>query len=264
MLDYCLDYGIQFDLGIGVSAGSANMASYAAGQYRRNLRFYTQYGLRREYASLHNFINKQSYIDLDYVYSTLSNANGENPLDYQAIRKNPMEIVVVATEAETGRARYFDKRDIAQDNYDVFKASSAIPTLCPPYRIGGIPYFDGALSDPVPLEMAFSWGCNRVVLILTKPKKFIRKSGKDTLLAAGIRKAYPLAAQRLCQRAELYNRQIQFAKKFAMQGKVLIVAPDDTCGVGTLTRNANSLLTLYEKGYGDGAQIERFLCAICE
>ena len=212
VLDYCLDYGIQFDLGIGVSAGSANMASYAAGQYRRNLRFYTQYGLRKAYASLHNFVSKQSYIDLDYVYSTLSNANGESPLDYPAIRKNPMELVVVATEAETGRAKYFDKRDLLQDNYDIFKASSAIPALCPPYRIGGIPYFDGALSDPVPLEMAFSRGCDRVVLILTRPRQFIRKSGKDALLAAGIRKAYPLAAQRLCRRAELYNRRSSLQK----------------------------------------------------
>lgn len=32
VLDYCMDKGIRFDLGIGVSAGSANLISYAAGQ----------------------------------------------------------------------------------------------------------------------------------------------------------------------------------------------------------------------------------------
>lgn len=31
VLDYCMDKGIRFDLGIGVSAGSANLISYAAG-----------------------------------------------------------------------------------------------------------------------------------------------------------------------------------------------------------------------------------------
>lgn len=31
VLDYCMEHGIRFDLGIGVSAGSANLASYAAG-----------------------------------------------------------------------------------------------------------------------------------------------------------------------------------------------------------------------------------------
>lgn len=43
--DFCLDTDIQFDLGIGVSAGSANLASYAAGQTHRNFRFYTEYGM---------------------------------------------------------------------------------------------------------------------------------------------------------------------------------------------------------------------------
>lgn len=58
---------------------------------------------------------------MDYVYGTLSNHDGENPLDYAALRDNPMEFVIVASNAETGEARYFDKRDIRQDDYDVFK-----------------------------------------------------------------------------------------------------------------------------------------------
>ena len=51
VLDYCMDNDIRFDLGIGVSAGSANLISYAAGQRGRNFRFYSKYGLRREYAA---------------------------------------------------------------------------------------------------------------------------------------------------------------------------------------------------------------------
>ena len=66
---------------IGVSAGSANLISYAAGQRGRNLRFYTEYGRRRQYAGIGNFLFKKSFVDLDYVYSTLSNSGGENPLD---------------------------------------------------------------------------------------------------------------------------------------------------------------------------------------
>ncbi len=36
VLDYCLDQKISFDLGIGISAGSANLCSYIAGQKGRN------------------------------------------------------------------------------------------------------------------------------------------------------------------------------------------------------------------------------------
>ena len=40
VLDRCLKENIQFDLCIGVSAGSANLASYLSGQMGRNLFFY--------------------------------------------------------------------------------------------------------------------------------------------------------------------------------------------------------------------------------
>ncbi len=148
VLDYCLDENIRFDLGIGISAGSANLTSFIAGQRGRNYQFYTEYGLRKKYAGMGNFILKRSFIDMDYVYRTLSNHDVENPLDYAAIRENPMEFIVVAANAVTGEAKYFDKRDIRQDDYDILKASCCIPFVCKPYFIQGTHYYDGALGDP--------------------------------------------------------------------------------------------------------------------
>lgn len=259
VLDYCLDHLIRFDLGIGVSAGSANLASFIAGQRGRNYQFYTVYGLRRQYASVWNFIRKRSFIDMDYVYGTLSNHDGENPLDYNAIQENPMDFIVVAANAVTGETKYFDKRDIRQDEYDVFKASSSIPFICKPYLIQGTPYYDGALGDPVPVEKAFASGCDRVVVLLTKPEDVLRTSEQDEKLAARIRKKYPLAAEKLRQRASRYNEGVALAQEYAKQGKVLIIAPEDTCGVSTLTRNRGALHRLYELGYKDGDKIAEFL-----
>ena len=259
VLDYCMDQGIHFDLGIGVSAGSANLASYAAGQRGRNLQFYTEYAFRKEYMGLGNFIMDKSYVNMDYVYGTLCNSDGENPLDYPAFRDNPMELIVVATDAITGEPRYFSKRDVRQNNYDIMKASASIPFICKPYSVYGRPYFDGALGDPVPVEMAFRQGCDRVVVILSKPANLLRKPGKDQRLAAAIQKKYPAAAQKLRRRARTYNEEVALAKLFARQGKVLIVAPDDTCGVDTLKRDRDNLLRLYEKGYADAKKISGFL-----
>ena len=259
VLDFCMDQGLSFDLGIGVSAGSANLASYAAAQPRRNLRFYTEYALRKEYMGLESFLLKRSFIDLDYFYGTLSNSSGESPLDYPALLKNPMDMIVVATDAETGCCRYFSKDDIQQDCYDIFKASSAIPFVCKPYRVNGIAYYDGALSDPVPVQKAFDMGCEKVVLILTLPEDTVRQPDKDKRLAARIRKKYPLAAKKLEGKANLYNQSVSLARQYAAQGKLLIVAPDSTCGATTLKRNRDALLQLYQKGYRDGEKIPAFL-----
>jgi len=259
VLDYCMEPNILLDLGIGVSAGSANLISYTAGQQRRNYKFYTEYGLRKEYAGIKNFLFKKSFVDLDYVYGTLSNSDGENPLDYAAAIQNPMEFLAVATEAETGRAKYFSKEDISQDNYSIMKASSAIPFACHPYSVAGIPYYDGALSDPIPIEKAFQMGCDKVVLLLTLPEDTVRSSDKDRKLASRIRKKYPLAAEKLEQRAKQYNDGVALAKQYARQKKLLIIAPDDTCGVSTLSRDKEALCRLYEKGCRDGSKIIPFL-----
>ena len=204
-------------------------------------------------------MERKSYVDLDYVYGTLSCADGENPLDYAALRDNPMAFYVVATDAETGQARYFDKSHIHQDDYSIMKASSAIPFVCKPYTVGGTAYYDGALSDPVPVEKAFQLGCDRVVLILTKPEHLLRTSKKDEKLAACIRRAHPAAAEKLCQRAQRYNESVALARMRARQGKVLIVAPENTCGVDTLTKDKQALCRLYEMGYADGKKITDYL-----
>lgn len=259
IFDYCLDRGIHFDICIGVSAGSANVVSYMAGQKKRNYLFYTEYSFRREYMSIHNFIRKKSYIDMDYLYGTLSNRAGENPLDYQALKNNPAKLLVVATNAQTGKAVYFGINDLKQDDYGILKASSSIPFVCKPYVIDGIPYYDGALGDPVPVRKAFQCGCDKVVVILSKPEDVPRSPGKDDILADRIRKRYPSAAEQLRKRAEHYNQSVELAKEYAAQGKVLIVAPDDTCGVDTLTKNKEALKQLYKKGYRDAQIISDFI-----
>lgn len=259
VFDYCLDRDIHFDLSIGVSAGSANVASYLAGQRGRNYTFYTEYAMRKEYMGAKSMLARRSYIDLDYVYGTLSNSNGENPLDYAAIMDNPGEMLVVATNALTGSARYFSKAELVQDHYDMFKASSAIPFLCRPYMVEWMPYFDGALGDPVPIEKAFQCECDKVVVLLTRPVDRQRGPGKDAFFADRIQRKYPFAARKLRTRVERYNEGVALAKWYQAEGRALIVAPDDTCGVDTLTRDRASLMRFYHKGYRDAQAIPAFL-----
>lgn len=259
VFDRCLDAEIHFDVCVGVSAGSANISSYIAGQKGRNYPFYTQYPFRKEYMSLRNFLRKKSYLDLDYIYGTLSNSGGENPLNFSALMASSTEYCVVACDTETGNAKYFGKEDVEKDDFSILKASSAIPFVCHPYEVKGRFYYDGALGDPVPVERAFQMGCDKVVLLLSRPRDMIRLPGKDPFFVRRIEKDYPKAAAQLRLRAQRYNDGVALAKKYEAQGRVLIVAPDDTCGVDTLTRDKEALQKLYEKGYQDGGMIAAFL-----
>lgn len=258
VFDYLLENDIHFDILIGVSAGSANTMTYMARQEGRLYDFYTKYSTRPEYMSVHNFLKSGSYIDMDYIYGTLSNSDGEYPIDYETCLKSDSDLYVVATNAITGRPVYFTMDDMDQDQYNPIKASCSIPVVNKPYVISNIPYFDGALSDPVPIDKAFELGADKVVLILTKPVEFERKAAKDTAIAS-LMKDYPRAAAGLKNRAAQYNADVKRALELEKEGKLLILSPDSIGQMKTLSRDNKMLHRLYLKGFNDARDIDSFL-----
>ena len=259
VFDWCMAHNVRFDYGIGISAGSANLASYMSGQRGRNYTFYAEYSLRSQYMGAGNMLHGGSFLNLHYIYGTLSNAGGENPLDFAKMNANPMEWYMIATDATTGKPKYFTRGDMHPDDYRALMASCCIPVACKPIEIDGVPYYDGALGDTIPLQKAFTDGCDKVVLVLTKPVGTIRADGTDRRLARVIRHRYPRAAEQLALRAQHYNEGIVLAQRLAAEGKVLIIAPDDVCGVKTLTRDPEALNKLYSKGLHDAEAIADFI-----
>lgn len=259
IFDYFLDENIEFDHCIGVSAGSANICSYIAKQRGRNYYFYTNYSFRKEYMGWHNLLHTGSYINMDYIYGELSNTGGENPLDYCTFSEAKTDCTVVATNALTGKPTYFGKKDMMQDDYNIMKASCCIPVVCKPYEIHGVPYYDGGISDPIPVRKALEDGCDKVVVILTKPIDTVRNPDKDRLPSKVLKRKYPKAAAALANRYKTYNSQVQLAKKYQSEGKVFILAPDSCEGMDTLTRDKSIIDKLYRKGYRDAQKAVQFI-----
>ena len=187
VLDYCLDKGIQFDYCIGVSAGSANCVSYIAGQKGRNLRFYTNYNISKDAISIRNRLKYHSMLNLDYIFRTVSNEDGEDPLNYDAFVRSGQALRIVATDAETGRPVFFDKNDVERNNYRTLCASCNLPVVNRAYQLKGKAYYDGGLSDPIPVDRALRDGCDKVVVILTLPKNYFRDDLRDRRVARFVR-----------------------------------------------------------------------------
>lgn len=259
VMDRYQEEGITFDHCYGVSAGSANMVSFLAGQHGRNHKFYTEYAFRKEYASFDSYVKHHNFANLDYVYGTLSNHDGEYPVDYEAFAANPTGFTVIACNALDGSAKYFDKSDVHYDDFNIMKASSAVPVACEPYVIDGIPYFDGGIVDPVPVQKAIDDGYDRIVLVLTRPKDVLREQKRDIAPARILRHSYPAAAERLLNRYATYNDEVALAKEYERDGRVLILAPDDLCGLSTLSKSFEGLELMYRKGYAAAGAIANYL-----
>lgn len=251
--DCFIDNNINFDYCIGVSAGSANICSYMAGQKGRNYRFYTDYASRREYMSLENYIKNGSYINLDYIYSELSNDGGEDPVDFEAFMNNPSKFYVVVTNAKSGEAEYIEKEQIGKNDLWLFKASSALPVVCKPYMKDGKEYFDGGISDPLPIEKALDLGCDKIVMIIPRPPQ--EKSMELSSFMKPFLKDYPAVLDLFSKRPETYNKKLSLIYELRDSGKLILLSPDTDKGLNMLTRDKNKLTEHYLRGYNDANTI---------
>lgn len=253
IMDRFLKENFKVDYGIGVSAGSANLASYFAHQMGRNYAFYTEYNLRKEAMGLGNYVRHGSFVNVEYIYGTITNRDGENPLDYARIVQEKIPYWIVATDAETGKPVYLDGLSMEQDDYGAFKASSNVPAVDQPYAWREHLYYDGAISDPIPVEKALADGCDHVIVILTRPKDYFRKSDSDEKLAK-LMKKYPAAQADLIHRAEVYNRELKLCLDLEKEDKVKILAPASIHHMKTLGQNAQGIKDLYVMGWHDAAE----------
>lgn len=247
--DCLLDEKVYLPYCIGVSAGSANLISYIAKQRGRNYRFYTRYAMRPEYMSLQNFLKKRSYFDLDYVYGTLSVTGGEDPVDYDAFFNAGQTLITVATRADDGKPQYFTNADFHTDDLSPLKGSCAIPGVCKPYKVGDSLYFDGGVADPVPVEKALADGCDRLLVVLTKPLDFVKKPEHFRAAYTRALRAYPNIVKELKMRADVYNRGVEKARALASEGRAVILAPAGGYYVTAFTKNEKKLERLYREGY---------------
>lgn len=259
VLDRLIDDKIQPSFFVGVSAGSANIISYLGDHRGRTFRFYCDYSFRPEYMGLRNFMKTGSYINLDYIYSTLTNEGAEDPLNFDAVKAKNCEFLTVATKARTGEPRYFSIRDTQRNNHYELKASCSIPIVCKPFEYDGEIYFDGGISDPIPVQKALDAGCDKVVVVLTKPITYRKTHKISEKTYNKILKDYPESAELLYSMVEKYNDTLEYVQALEKEGKVLVIAPDSCCGVNTLSRRRKNLKSLYEKGYRDAEKIKDFL-----
>ena len=248
VLDAFLDEGIQFPYCVGVSAGSANTASYLAGQRGRNIRFYMEHTQEPDYFGVRPYIHTRNAFNLEYIYGTLTNTGGRDPLDYDAVIKNPARFRIAATDAETGRPHYFEKTDMGPYDYRVIMASCALPALCRPVQVGDRFYYDGGVSDAIPVQRAFDDGCDRVVVILSKPRSFEMAPEKFHFAYSLACRKYPQTVKALEKRHIMYRGQQKLMYRLESEGKAFLFNPSEDLRMSTYSMDPEANLVLYEQG----------------
>ena len=259
ILDVFLDHQITFDYCIGVSGGAGNVASFVAGQRGRNIRFFTEHIHSPQYFGVKSLLKTGNLFGLQYIYGDLTNSTGKDPLDFPAIMRNPAEYEVAATNVVTGEAEYFGKEDIKQDDYRPIMASSAIPAACLPVEINGVPYYDGGISDAIPVRRALEKGCDRIVVILSKQRDYVRKPQGMRFLYSTLCRKYPKIIEDIDRRHITYRENLQEVFDLEKEGKAFVFAPSEHVKVGTYSMDEKTERILYDLGVKDFSDQEEAL-----
>jgi len=246
--DALLEHDVMTDCLVGVSAGMAYGVSYVSRQPRRNLEVVTTFAPDRRYMGMKNLLDKnnRSYFGLEFSYSTIPNEL--IPFDYDAFEAYPGEVEAVVTNLKTGVADYLpvprrDKQGL------VVQATCAMPLLFPTYHINGQPYLDGGVADGIPWQRALDKGCDRVLVVLSRPRDYLRKSDKLLPLIRRKYKEYPAFVRAMETRAQRYNEDRARMFEMEKEGKLLVLAPESTLGVSRTERDTEKLRLLWGAGY---------------
>jgi len=250
VLDVFIDNNMEFDYVIGVSAGACHATSFISKQRGRAYITNTDYLNDKRYISFRNFLKSKSFFGMDFMFDEIPNKL--NKFDIATFKKTKTIFKIGATDVNTGKPVYFDKKDLIGDSkFSALRASISIPiyTSIIDYKDGK--YLDGGTSDPIPVRKAFEDGCDKVIIVATRDRSFIKSKEKGKLLYKWMLRKYPNMIDTMNKRHDIYNDTLNYIREMEKQGRVLVIAPTEPLNIGRLELNKTKMEKIYTFGIND-------------
>lgn len=245
-----MDEGIKFPYVIGVSAGANNGANFVAEQKERNKKVFVDYVSHKNYSGFRHLIKERSYFNMKFLFDTLPNQLV--PFDYDTFFNSPTIFKVCVTEVETGYPKYFEKSQ-SKDNKGfmnkVLRASSSLPIISPPVEINGKLYFDGGITDSIPIEKSIEDGNQYNVVVLTRNNGYLKEEQKLGVYSKHYLRKYPTILQAIKKRHIKYNITLEKIANLEREGYIFVFRPIVPLMVDRLEKDSLKLNDLYNQGY---------------
>ena len=146
--------GIRPDLVVGTSAGSLVAALYAAGRSGQEL-------ARVAFAMDESAITDWSFPGRGMIRGEALARYVREQTGNRTIEQLPLSLGIVATDLDSGLGMLFQRGDVGV----AVRASSAVPAVFQPVKIGNREYVDGGLVSPVPVRFARQMGAELVIAV---------------------------------------------------------------------------------------------------
>lgn len=262
IIDVLMENNIEFDGAAGVSAGAVFGCNYKSRQIGRGIRYNMKYCTDDRYVSLKSWVTTGNLYGAEFSYHTLPQEL--DIFDTDTFSKNPMEFYVVCTDLETGRAVYHKCSDGGENDIQWIRASASLPIAARPVHINNRVLSDGGTADSIPVKFMEYKGYDKQVVILTRPKGYVKKQSSMMPVMNMWLKKYPKFLKTMSRRFIQYNRTLAYIEKQEQAGKLLVIRPDFDLKIGKVERNPKELERVYligrKKANQELERIKEYLC----
>ncbi|MGT2750673.1 patatin-like phospholipase family protein [Streptococcus orisasini] len=250
VLDAFLDAKIKVDGIVAVSAGALFGVNYVSGQRGRALRYNKKYISYPNYMGLRSWLTTGNVVNKDFTYYKIPMEL--DVFDEEAFEKANIPFYAVATNIETGRPDYIQITNVFKQ-MEALRASSALPVASKIVEWEGKKYLDGGLSDSIPVDFARSLGFDKLIVVLTRPINYRKKTSSGRIYKLLYRK-YPNFVKVASRRPEHYNATVEHIINLEKDRELFALRPSRAVEIGRLEKNPEKFDEIYQLGLTDAEQ----------
>ena len=246
VLDVLMENGISFDGAVGVSAGATFGCNIKSRQIGRALRYNKKYCKDKRYHSIRSLLTTGDIYNVPFCYDELPYKLDK--WDIETFSKNPMEFYCVATDINTGKPVYHKCETGGKEDIIWIQASASMPLVSRPVEINGGVYLDGGISDSIPLKFMEGLGYDKILVIETQPKDYVKGRQKYMPLVRWMLRKYPNMIKAMEERYLMYNEQKRYVREKEEKGEIEVIRPLAPLNISPVETDEKELERVYQLG----------------
>lgn len=247
-LSWLIDNNIEFNYGYGISTGAVHLCNYMAKDKKSLFDFSTNYIADKKAIGPSAIARCGHLVDYDYLF--YEKMIKEVKYDFSKLKDVKSNAKIGVYELKSGGPEY---HLVSKIEVEELKAACTLPLLGKIAKIGDREMLDAGIRDMIPIEQAIKDGCEKHLIITTKPEGYVRKPSKKVVVDVmkARYKNCPNIAKDYSVRHHNYYIQLSAVEKLVDEGKALYIFPSRTSNVSRLGGSQEELIKLYELGRAD-------------
>ena len=247
-LTWLIDNELNIENCYGISTGAVHLCNFMT-RDKENLLYFSTVGIAdKRYIGKNALLRCGKFVDYDYLFDYIMMQ--ERKYDLTPLRNCEARGRYGLYRIGIGKTEYYSLNEATIDH---LKASTTLPVLGKIVNIAGEEYFDGGITDMIPIEEALRDGNEKFVIITTKPEDYVRKPSSSFVVNL-MKIMYPQCPQLSADyaiRHENYYRQISIINELVEKNDAIYCFPTGHSKVTRLGGSREELKNLFDMGYAD-------------